>query len=181
MSDTLSFQEFLNALQKRGSKPHKISHCFGSRDAWKWVRKNHWQSLGGEPFDQQLYSKIINMVNLSLVELLLEGHSIEFPYQMGSLILSSLPARIALEGGEWKTNYRTDWKKTLLAWFEDAELMNTHKPVKKIQKEIYFVRFCKRKAVFKQKRFYKFRVNRSLAKKLGAKIESGRMCAEKLI
>ena len=97
------YQEFVGKLQKRGSKPHKISHCLGSRDAFHWVRKNHWEATGGKPIDKQLYSQIISEIHKVLVEAFLEGHEIEFPYQMGSLVLTRTPSKVFYEDGELKT------------------------------------------------------------------------------
>lgn len=171
------FQEFLAVLQKRGSNKHLISHCLGTRDAWKWVRKNKWKEVGGEPFDQLLYSKIINDVNLILAEKLLEGHEIEFPYRMGSLMLSSMPTRVQYEGDTIVTNYRTDWKKTLLLWFEDKEARDSHKFIKRIQKEIYYIRYFKTKANYRNKRFYSFRPNRNLLRSIGKTFEKMKLNA----
>jgi hypothetical protein len=88
------YQEFVGKLQKRGSKPHKISHCLGARDAFNWVRRNHWESLKGKHIDKLLYSQIISEVHKVLVDMLPEGHEVEFPYQMGSLVLSCTPAKV---------------------------------------------------------------------------------------
>lgn len=167
------YQNFLNDLQKRGSKPHRISHCLGARDAWKWVRKNKWQTLGGKPCPQSLYGEIINAVNWFLVEQLLDGHEVELPYQMGSLLIESQPAKVFMEDGELKNNYRTDWRKTLEYWYEDAEAKATHKTIKRVQNQIYYVNYLKRKAKFRNRRFYRFRPNRSLVKYVGHAVENG--------
>lgn len=161
------YDSFLNTLQKRGSKPHHISHCYGSRDAWKWVRKNKWKELGGKPCDQSLYSNVISYVNQILAEKLLEGHEIVFPYQMGSLRLSSIQTKVSIENGKVKTNCCTDWKKTLEYWYEDKGAMEAHKTIKWVQKRLVFIRYYKRYATFKNRRFYSFRPNRSLIKTLG--------------
>lgn len=175
------YQEFLNKLQKRGSKPYKIAHCLGARDAWKWVRRNKWKALDGAPCSKLTYGDIISTVNSKLAELMLEGHEVELPYKMGSFILCSLPSRVFFEEGEYKTNYRTDWLKTLALWYEDEKARNTHKPIKRIAKSIYFIRYYKSRANYKNKRFYKFRANRSLVRKLGAAIERGRVNTEQRI
>ena len=170
------YQEFIGKLQKRGSKPHKISHCLGSRDAFHWVRKNKWEATGGKPVDKQLYSQIISEVHKELVDRLLEGHEIEFPYQMGCLVLTRTPAKVSYENGELKTNYRTDWKKTLDYRFnEDPE---GHQLIKRIQPFIYTVKYYKKGARYHNRKFYHFRPNRSLLRVVGAAIERGKMNAE---
>ena len=172
------YQEFVGKLQKRGSKPHKISHCLGSRDAFHWVRKNHWEATGGKPVDKQLYSQIISEIHKVLAEALIEGHEIELPYQMGSLTLVRTPSKVFYEDGELKTNYRTDWKKTLEYRFNEDQ--GSHIRVKRIQPYIYSVRYYKRKAKYHNQYFYLFRVNRSLARTLGAAVERGKVNVEQL-
>lgn len=176
----MTYQRFLNRLQKRGSKPYTIGHCLGVRDAWKWVRRNRWRKLDGSTCSQALYSCIVNTVNQLLVEQLLEGHRIDFPSRMGSLYLASVPARIALEGGKLKTNYRTDWLKTLKLWYEDEEARNSHRTVKRIQKDIVFIRYDKGNANYTNKRFYLFRANRSLVRKVGSALEERKVSVMKL-
>lgn len=170
------YQEFVGKLQKRGSKPHKISHCLGSRDAFHWVRKNHWKTTGDKPVDKQLYSKIVSEIHKVLIESLIEGHEIEFPYQMGSLVLTRTPAKVFYEDGKLRTNYRTDWKKTLDYRFnEDPE---GHQLIKRIQPFIYTVKYYKKGARYHNRKFYHFRANRSLLRLVGAAIERGKMNTE---
>ena len=172
------YQEFLNKLQKRGSKPYKLPHCLGTRDAWKWVRKNKWKALNGKTIDKLVYSKIINEVNKILAEQLVEGHIIEFPYHMGFLSLASLPARVTFEGDEIVTNYRTDWEKTLPLWFKDEEARNSHKTIRRVQKRIYFIRYSKRKTIYVNKKFYLFRANRSLVRLVGREANERKLLTE---
>lgn len=174
------FQDFVGKLQKRGSNRHKIGHCLGTRDAWKWVRKNKWKAVGGEACDAGLYSKIINEVNKNIVESILEGHIIFLPHYMGSIMLASLPTRVFMKDGEIQTTYRTDWKKTLDLWYKDEEARNSHKPIKRITKEIFFIRYQKGEANYHNKKFYNYRVNRSLVEKLGEALERGKINAARI-
>lgn len=176
-----SYQEFVNKLLKKGSHPHHLTHCLGSRDAWKWVRKNKWKALKGIHCDQLLYSKIINEVNQILVEQLLQGHRIVFPHNMGNLALAAVPTKVDIENGEVKTNYRTDWNKTLDLWYEDEEARNSHKPVKRITKEIYYLRYSKAGSPYHNRRYYRFRQNRSLGKAIGSLIREGKVNVERTI
>lgn len=172
------YEDFLNTLQKRGSKPHHISHCFGSRDAWKWLRKNKWKELGGKPCDQSLYSNIVSYINQILAEKLLEGHEIVFPYRMGSLRLLSTDAKITIENGVVKTNCFTDWKKTLQYWYEDEGARKAHKTIKWVQKRLVFIKYDRKNATHRNRRFYSFRPNRSLVKALGKNYARGLINAE---
>lgn len=170
------YQEFLGKLQKRGSKPHKVNHCLGSRDAFMWVRRHRWEATGGKPIDKLLYSQIISEVHRELVEMLLGGHDVEFPYRMGNLILTRTPAKVFYEDGELKTNYRTDWKKTLDYRYNEDR--NGHQRIKRVQPFIYRIKYYKRKANYHNRRFYLFRANRSLVRKVGAAVERQGMKVE---
>lgn len=173
------YQEWLRELQK-WDKPreHRIDHCLGSRDAFHWVRKNKWKALDGKPCDKLLYSQIISAVNNELKELLLEGHEVEFPYQMGSLVLNCTPTSAYYKNGEVENNYKIDWKKTLQWLFEDSEAMDNHKRLKRIAPFYCKVRYYKKKARYLNQRFYYFRVNRSLRRKIGNANDAGRVNAE---
>jgi len=173
---TMNYQQFLNKIQKKGSKPHRIAHCLGVRDAWKWMRKNKWKYLN--PCPQTLYHTIISTVNKHITDILIEGHSVHLPYGMGSIELHSSSPKLERKNGEWKTNYRTDWPKTLKLWYSDEEAMLNHYHVKKQEKIIYYIRYMKTNANYHNKRYYKMRFNRSLIKKLGAALERGRVSAE---
>lgn len=177
---TTDYQEFLNRLQKCGSKPYKIKHCLGSRDAWKWVRRNKWKAFDGKPCEQSLYSCIVDEVNKILAEELLEGHDIELPYQMGNLILRKTPAKVTMEDGVIKSNYRTDWKKTCRYMYEDEEAFGQHQRVKRIEPYIYHIKYYKRRARFQNRWFYQFRPNRSLVRALGKAIDERRVGAESI-
>lgn len=168
----MGYEEFLNKLQKRGSKPHSISHCFGARDAYKWVRKNKWTALKGSKCTDSEYSAVISLVNKHLVELILSGHSIEFPHQMGSLKVVGVPAKVGYVEGKLTNNYRVDWKKTLEYWYNDSEARENRQKVKRISSCIYHIVYDKTCARFRNRKFYQYRINRSLGKALGKKAEN---------
>jgi hypothetical protein len=71
------------------------------------------------------------------------------------------------------TNYLVDWKKTLEFWYNDKEARDKHQKIKRIQNNIYYLKYDKKKAVYRNKRFYLFRLNRSFAKKVGKAVEEG--------
>ena len=172
-----NYQEFLNKLQKQGSKPHTISHCLGARDAWKWVRKNKWKVLKGQKCSSALYGALIMEVNKLLVEELFEGHLIEFPHNMGTLMLTGTPAKLRYKEGKLYNNYRTDWEKTLKYWFEDDEARKNKQVIKRVQNTIYNIKYSKRNACYKNQRYYHMRINRSLVRALGKKIKGQKLNA----
>ena len=174
----MNYQEFLTSLQKQGSKPHKLSHSLGARDAWKWVRRNKWEATQHTPVNSSLYGAVISRVNQLLVEKLLEGHIIEFPYQMGILEFTASLAKLEYKDGEIKDNYRIDWKKTLEYWYEDAEAFKNRKLIKRVQHYICKIHYSKLKARYKNQKYYDLRLNRSLVRAMGDKIANERINAK---
>ena len=58
-------------------------------------------------------------------------------------------------------------------FYEDEEGRNQHKTIKRIQPDIYYIRYSKHGANFHNRMFYQFRANRSFVRKFGAAIEAG--------
>lgn len=177
MADTMDYQEFLNKVQKKGSKPYRIGHCYGARDSWKWVRKNKWKALKGEKCSSDLYSSVIKGVNKLLIEQLFTGHRVFLPHQMGNLILSATPAKLHEEGGKIKNNYRPDWKRTLENWYKDDAMFNERKCVKRVQEYIYKLHYSKNSANYRNQKYYHFIPCRSFVRSLGKKIDNQKLNA----
>jgi hypothetical protein len=175
-----TYDEFIARLQKRGSKPFKISRCLGARDAWKWVRHNKWEPMKGMKVSSSLYGSIVKAFHIELIQLLLEGKEIEFPYQMGSLKVVNNPVRIKERQGKIYTNYRMDWPETLKCWYENPELGKKRIPVKRVQSSIYSIRYSKQKARYKHFHLYSFRPNRSLVRTFWGAVENGEIKASHL-
>lgn len=173
----MDYPAFLQEIQCQGSHPHLIHGSLGSRDVWKWVRKNGWKLLGGKKCDPSTFSTIIKRTNEILADYLLAGHSVEFPYQMGTLMLIGLPSRVTVKGNELKNNYKVDWKKTLEWWYEDAEARKNKTCVKRIQKTLYYIRYSKGKACYRNQKYYRLKISRRLIRALGKKIETERVNA----
>lgn len=173
----MSLKEFLFQLQKPGSKPYKLTHCYGARDAWKWVRRNKWAALNGNKCSETLYGDIISTINQKLAEKLLEGHRIDFPYNMGTLELTATEPDVYLKDGKMTNTYRIDWKKTLNYWYEDSKAREERKHIKRIQKYIYHIHYSKAKASYRNQKYYDLRLNRSLIRALGAKIDNEKLNA----
>lgn len=169
------YQEFLSNIQKRGSKEHHISHCYGVRDAWKWVRKNKWVSLNNLKCSSSLYAEVVNTTNKILAEMLLEGHEIVLPYQLGSLRIIGVPAQLKMRNGVLRNNYRVDWKKTLDYWYQDSQAKDEKRLIKRIQKNLYSIHYNKSRASYRNQRYYMFRANRGLVRQFGNRIRQGKL------
>lgn len=171
----ISYEEFLSEVQRKGSKPHRIAHCLGVRDAWRWARRLKWGPTGGSKFTSDIFSRIVDTVNQELSESLLEGHEVVFPHQMGTLRLIGRTPVIKSRGNRIVTNYRTDWGKTMRCWYEDSSMRSQRRLIKRPARYICSISYLKSSARYRNRRFYSFRANRSLVRRLGKRIEEGKV------
>ena len=152
----MDIDEFKKAVLKMGSHPHEITHCVGTREAWKYVRKNKWKDLGS-PVTSSMYSEIVNLMNKALIEEALTGHKVVFPYGMGSMQIVDEPVTIKPDGSN---NCLVNWKRTLEWWYDDPQAYKARKVLKTPAKSVVRASFTK--GNFKNRRFWAFRFNRSL-------------------
>lgn len=167
----MTYRNFrLRTLRAVGKKKFKITHSYGTKQGWRYLKKNKWFS--GEPVTEKQFGSIIRRVNELLIEQFLKGSDIVFPYKMGKLELRKMPASIRFEDGELKTNLPVDWKRTLQLWYEDEEAKNNKTLIRKEYKEVFRIIYNKSKAVYKNKCFYNFIPNRDFKKKLSDSINN---------
>lgn len=162
-------------MRKKGE--YIINNCLGSRQAWKWIRKNKWKLLNGKPIEDVVYSRIVTMIDKLLAESLLEGHIIVFPHQMGSIRIDKNPTKVLYRNGKVIDTYRVDWKKTLDYWEKDSEAKKQHMYIKRIQDYKYSIRYSKAGANYRNRRYYLFRANRHLTRTMLRAAEEGRINA----
>ena len=152
----MDIDDFKKEVTRVGSHKHIIPHCVGTREAWKYIRRNKWEGIG-EPVESSLYSEIINLMNKELVEDMLGGHTVVFPYGIGSMKIVNEPVRIKPDG---KNNCLVDWKGTLEWWYSDPSAHSARKVLKRLSKSVVRASFCK--GNFTNRRFWLFRFNRDL-------------------
>jgi hypothetical protein len=155
---------------------HKIRNSLGVYDAYKYIRKNKWFSIGQKLTEHQFYS-IIRGVNNLLVDSLLQGNDIVLPCRMGMLELRKFLPKYTLKDGKVKITLPIDWHRTLKLWSEDEEAYKERTLVKMEEKEIFQVYYNRAKADYGNKSFYEFKVNRDLKRRLAQRIKLGNMDA----
>lgn len=171
---------FISSIKKvNNPRIHKVNGSLGVYDGYKWIRKNHWLNIGRALTEHEFYS-IIRKVNEHLVESLLLGNDIKFPYRMGTLEVRKTDAKYKLIDGRVETNLPIDWDRTLRLWHEDEDSYNNKILVRLEGSEIFNVIYNKHNAVYNNKSFYDFKVNRRLKQKLKQQIKEGNLDAFKL-
>lgn len=150
---------------------HKIKNSLGVYDSYKWLRKNKWLDVG--PISEHDYYAIIRAVNKALVLHFLIAGSIKLPERMGEITLRKYPAKITLENGKVQTNLPIDWDATLNLWSEDKDSYEKRTLIRAEEREIFKVLYDKSKALYNNKSFYTFELNRDIKLSLKKQLKNG--------
>lgn len=150
---------------------HKVKNSLGVYDSYKWLRKNKWLDVG--PISEHDYYAIIRVVNKLLALNFLVTGSIKLPERMGEITLRKYPAKITLNNGKIQTNLPIDWDATLNLWSEDKDSYDNRTLIRAEEREIFKVLYDKSKALYNNKSFYNFELNRDIKKALKKKLKNG--------
>ena len=168
-----TFEEFKEKiLKKRSKRQGKVSGSYGVYDAYKSIRKNKWYDIG-RPLTEHEFYTIIRSINLLLADELSKGNEIVFPYRMGSLDLRMSRRGAKIKDGKLVVNYPIDWNSTLKLWYNDAEAMKNKILVRAENSIVFHFIYNKYKAVYNNKSYYQFIVNRAIKQKLRDHIIEG--------
>lgn len=168
------YNEFINKTIKRsghGIKNFKVQNSWGVYDAYKLMRKNHWYDIGKPVSEHDFYS-IIRGVNNVIAEELSKGATVVFPANMGKLELRKSQRGVSIEGGRLKNTYPVDWLSTLELWYTDKEEREKKTLLRKEDKYVYHIKYCKFKATYPNKCYYDFTLNRGIKLLLKNNIEN---------
>lgn len=166
-------------LKLNGSRKHKITNSLGVYDSYKYLRKNKWLDIG-RPLTEHEFYTIIRQVNNLLAEELLQGHDIVLPHRLGRIELRKYGTKMSIKDGVLRTNLPIDWDRTLKLWAEDEEAYKEKLLIKAEEKEIFKVYYNKKNAIYENKSFMEFEVNRDLKRRLKQRIKEGQIDAFKL-
>ena len=158
-------------LKVNKPRVHKVKNSLGVYDSYKWLRKNKWLDVG--PISEHDYYAIIRTINKLLALNFLVTGSIKFPERMGEITLRKYPAKITLNNGKVQTNLPIDWDATLNLWSEDKDSYDNRTLIRAEEREIFKVLYDKSKALYNNKSFYNFELNRDIKKALKKKLKNG--------
>lgn len=159
-------------LKVKDSRKHSIRNSLGIYDAYKYIRKNKWFNIERPLKEHEFYS-IIRTINNYLIDYFLDNKPIIFPQKMGMLELRKYPTRIEYKNNKLVTNLPIDWDSTLKLWCEDETAYKERTLVKMEEKELFRIYYNKQSAIFNNKGFYSFKVNRDLKIKVKQRIKDG--------
>lgn len=168
-----TFEEFSNKVLKRSAKRQsKIKGCIGVYDIYKHIRKNKWYDIGRPLSEHEFYSIVRGIDNL-LAEELSKGNTVTFPYRMGSLELRKSKRGASIKNGKLNITYPINWNATLKLWYKDKEAMQNKVLIRDENNTVYHIRYNKYKAVYNNKVYYQFAVNRAIKQKFKEHIKEG--------
>ena len=161
----MTYEEFRIGTLKANQKKHhfKINNSYGIKDAYRWARKNKFIR---KEISEKDFRLIINAINQSLQDHLLNGGDIKFPELLGRVEVRKYKTYVGLEGDKIRTNMAIDWDKTLKLWYEDEEAFNNRTLIRCESNERFKIIYNKSKAKYNNKTFYEFAPTRQLRIKL---------------
>ena len=169
----MTLSEFKVKLRKTSSHVHKITHSYGVYDYYKYYRKNKPKEKKYILTESQ-YFTIIRSINNALAMEYIKGKEISFPFRMGTLELrKSLKSPRLDANGKVIFNTVVDWDKTIKLWYEDEEALKVKTLIKQESREIFKTFYNKATAIYNNKSFYCFQLNKELKREISKNIKRG--------
>ena len=159
MEQTL--EQFKSSLKNKKGCLSKIRNSWGVYDYYKYYRKTK-PSDSKYVLTESQYFAIIRRVNKLLADDFVKRGELELPYRMGKVILQSIPVKTTIRNGKVVTTKRIDWDKTLNLWYSDSEAYSKRTLIYSDGKDKICTRYIKKDAIFKNKQYYEFELNREL-------------------
>ena len=173
----MDYQEFrLRVTRGNGTRTHKATNSYGTKQAWRWLRKNKWLDLG-QPITERQFGLIIKAIHKALKDQLLSCQDIDFPNRMGKIELRKFATKVEFKDGKLVTNLPVDFDKTIRLWYEDEEAHKNKTVVRFEAREGFKIRYDKSMANYNNKIFYEFLPNKELKRELSIKIKNGEIDA----
>ena len=169
-------REIRKRVLKMNKRKFKVTNSNGIKEAWRWIKKNKWLNIGC-PISEKDFGIIVKAINLSLQDQLLDGKDILFLNRMGRVEVRRYKAKVELKDGRVVTNLPIDWKKTKELWAEDKEAEQNKTLIRYENPNVFSIYYNKSYANYANKGFYQFTPTRTLKKRLGDKILTGRFDA----
>lgn len=153
-------------------KQHEVTNSNGTKEAWRWFKKNKWLD-SPEAVTEKQFGLIIKAINNTLQDQLFEGKDVLFPKRMGRVEIRKYLAKVECKDDKVITTLPIDWKRTKELWEEDEGAKEAKTLIRFEGLERFTFYYNKEYANYKNKRFYKFIPIRPLKKRLRDRIMNG--------
>lgn len=158
-----TFEEF--KLKTTDKERHfKVKNSWGVYDYYKYYRKNKPKDKKFILTEKQYYA-FFRRVNQLLAEDFISSNVLEFPYRLGKLELLQKKNRAYFVDGKLKISRSINWDATLRLWYEDKDCYNKKTLVYDDKQTSLLIHYSKENAVYNNKSFYEFKINRFLRNK----------------
>lgn len=169
MEKTNNLKDFMVEIKRaHQTRKHKVTNSYDTKDFYR----NYIKGLDKNSeyyISEKQYGNILKVTNDLIMEKLLEGFQVVFPYNLGCLQIESSKNKFYYKNGELKTTYMIDWNETIKLWFEDDECRKNKTFVRRDNAEKYIVRYHHAKGKLKNKTLLYFLPCRRLTDKIEQK------------
>lgn len=173
----MSYSDFRKTILKTDGNHHfKVTNSNGTKEVWRWIKKNKWLDIGQSITEREL-GLIIKAINLSLQDQLLQGKEVILPCRMGKLEIRKFEAKVEIKDNKVVTTLPINWKKTLQLWYNDEESRESKRLVRWESRERFAIYYNKTKANYNNKSFYQFIPSRVFKINLKQRILDGEIDA----
>lgn len=173
----MSYSTFRKKVIKaRTKKKFKVSNSYGTKQVWRWIKKNNWLDIGQEITEKE-FGAIIREVNKELVNSLFEGHDIVLPHRMGRIEIRKYKPKIEYKDGKIRTNLPVNWCRTLEYWHNDPEAHKNKVLIRQEVKEVFRIMYVKKSANYINKVFYQLIPHRDVKVELSRRIKENKIDA----
>ena len=170
----MSYVDFKIEALKGTPRATKDIGTVGVYDFYKHIRKNKWYNIGRPVTEHEFYS-IVRKVNKLLAEGMAKGETVYLPHKMGGFELRKLEKRARFYHGKLIVGYPVDWKSTWELWSKDAEAYDDKILVRFENRFIYYIKYNKQYANYKNQSFFEFTLNRNIKRALSENINNGKV------
>ncbi len=136
------------------TRVHKFRNSYGLNECVNFLLS----TTSYKQYEATVIKDIIRQYNKKIAEKISEGYDVTLPHELGTLELRKRKTRVYEKDGRIVNDMPIDWNLTR----KNSDLK---KRIKLIEDYVFFIRYNKGKAKYKNKTFFVFKPNRSI--KLG--------------
>lgn len=171
-----TFEEFKQSIINK-ERHFKVQNSWGVYDYFKYYRRTKPAGSKWVLTDGQFYRLFRGVNKLLAQELEKTGH-LSLPYNMGELFVLQKKTRSFIVNGKVRTNRYVDWDETLKLWYEDDDARKRKCLIYKDVPQKSVIKFSKKAAMFSNKSYYEFTINRFLRNRCFQKTSSQLLCVD---
>ena len=162
-----TYEEFLKDFKKvSGNRVHKIRNSSGMAAAFSFYRQNRPQT-SEYVLQRNVFDKIVNEMNLLMIERLFSEKSFNLPCGLGKLYVTKFKNKTFIDdNGNLVCTKPIDTDATFRLWYEDEECLEKKTKVRRDVDYTFRLKYNKNHSVVKNITYFHFKYGRSVKAKL---------------